>query len=394
MPAPISDWDPLDSTTVSDPLPVHAELRSRCPVAYSDQWGGFWSITRYADICAAARDADTFSSAAHSIPPIDFGQEGPLTIPIQVDPPDATTYRRLLAPYFTPRHVESMEDELRDLVNAYLDPVIARGHAELVEEFTYPYTANVIAQCVLRAPSADWKLLKENLAEVLRMARSRDGDGMVEIGRAMDVYLANLVRDRRAAPLDPETDFISGVLAATIDDQPLTEVAIAAIVRTVFLAGHETTGSGLGSAILHLAQNPNDQARLRADPSAIPRAIEEILRCYSPVQQLGRRATRDVELHGRTIRAGDSVGLMWLSGNHDEERFPDADRCIIDRMPNPHVAFGFGAHRCLGAPLARIEIRIAIEELLKRTTHFEPRGPFGWSPPPAFGPMELPIRLT
>ncbi len=393
--APAADWDPLSPEALADPLAAHAELRARCPAAYSDRWDGFWTLTRYDDICATARDTETFSNDTRSIPPMDFGQDGPLGIPIELDPPETKKYRQLLGPYFAPKHIARMEVTARELVIDFLDPVLARGRGELVAELAYPLTGMVLCESVLGAPRTDWPRVKAFQDEVIRTAVAGDKDGTLAAGEAINAYLAELLRARRAAPLDPAQDMISGLLQATVDGEPLSEGTLMAIVRLVLPAGHETTSHGIASAIWHLARHPQDQQRLREDPSLIPVAVEELLRCYAPIQQLARRATRDVELHGRTIDAGDVVGLMWLSGNHDGGAFQDAGRCILDRTPNRHLAFGYGVHHCLGAPLARSEMRVTLEELLSRTTHFELDGEVAdWAVLPLYGPKSLPMRVV
>jgi cytochrome P450 len=390
-----SDWDPLAEEAVEDPVATHAELRARCPVAHSERWGGFWTLTRYEDICAAARDTETFSSAVQPIPPMDFGQDGPLGIPIELDPPETKKYRQLLGPYFGPRHLERMAAESRELVIGFLEPIVQRGHGELVGELTNPYPSNVLCQCLLKAPRRDWSRLKDLTLGVLKASVDGDSDAVATVGGELDAYVAELVRKRREEPLDPAVDMISGLLVAEVDGRPLDDATIAGIMRLMAIAGHDTTSNALANAILHLARNREDQDRLREQPSLIPVAIEELLRLYPPVQQLARRATRDVELHGRTIQEGESVGLLWISGNHDEDAFTDPERCLIERQPNRHLTFGIGVHHCLGAPLARSELRVALEELLARTSGFELDGDTGgWLTLPAFGPKSLPIRVT
>ncbi|HZU18305.1 MAG TPA: cytochrome P450, partial [Candidatus Dormibacteraeota bacterium] len=214
-----------------------------------------------------------------------------------------------------------------------------------------------------------------------------------EVGRTtaeMTGFVRRLVAERRGRPADPERDLTTGLLRAQRDEDG--DLVTIESIRQVIAAGTIGVTLALASAIRHLAEWRDHQELLRARPDLIPAAVEELLRLYSPNLGFARTATREVEIRGRRIQAGDVVALVYASGNRDEAAFPDPDRFVLDR-PREHLAFGHGIHKCPGAPLARLEIRIALEELLRRTSVFELAGPVAWSRWPEYGPASLPTRL-
>ncbi|MGW1786589.1 cytochrome P450, partial [Streptomyces sp. NPDC002143] len=207
-------------------------------------------------------------------------------------------------------------------------------------------------------------------------------------------HITQVVAERRRHPLDPDLDLISGAMAMEVDGQPLPDESVVHIGVQMIAAGHATTADSLGSAIYRLATNPDIQMRLRRQPELIPLAVEEFLRMETPLPELGRRAAEDISLHGRTIPAGDPVALNYGAANRDGAAFEHPDSCIIDRTPNKHLAFGHGVHKCLGAPLARLELRVALEELLARTREIELDGvPETTTGLMLTGFVSLPIRV-
>jgi cytochrome P450 len=388
---PAVDWDP-DSLSSLDDLPsALADLRARCPVAYTQADGGFYALTRYADIVAAARDPAIFSSAAAQLMP------ELRRIPLELDPPEHSAFRRILQPYFSAARVEQLEPRVRHFAADLLQPLIARGAADIAAEFTFPFPTRVLC-AALNIPDQDWAQLKLWAGEV-RPRRSSDATQSAPRPSGNDAFLAyarEMIASRRVAPLDQAQDITSGLLAARIDGQPLSDERILGILRLLLSAGHNSTTISLGILIAYVAARPDLQMRLRAHSDLIPRAVEEILRFETPVVTNAnpRVLTRDLEIRGRRLNKGDRVALVWGSGNRDAEAFGSVDECLIERSPNRHLAFGHGIHVCVGAPVARQELRIALEELLSRTQSFVldgnvVRGAW-WR---QRGPVHLPLKL-
>lgn len=389
---PPADWDPLSETAVADPFAAHAHLRSRCPVAFSERWGGFWALTRYEDIVAAALDTDTFISGQKTTIPDSTGPGRPPRPPLECDRPQHTQYRRVLAPYFSKERIREWEPKIRTIAVQLLEPVLAEPECDLLAEVALPMPAVVLC-AMLQLPSEDWRLLKSWSLEIIDAARSEDAARHRTANDAIYGYVRTVVEDRRGAPRDPEADLITGLLDLRVNGQPLDDDEITGVIRLLLQAGHNTTTNGIGSAFMHLAAHPDAQARLRDRPELIPEAVDEILRAFSPAQLMGRSLARPVEIHGRPLEPGDKVALLWAAANRDPAVFDDPDTVDLERGGNRHVAFGYGIHRCLGADLARTEMRIAIEELLARTTAFHLVGPapqVGW---PSVGPASVPVRL-
>lgn len=376
----------------------HARLRHECPVAWSEDWGGYWTLARYQDVAATALDDDTFRAGRPFVQVPDMTEMA--VIPIAVNPPEHTFYRRFLNPYFTAERVAGLEPAVRRSVVSQLGTVVDRPGADVVTEFCAPVAAQALAYLLNLSDAGCQALLDEMRAmdEVRRAGNCGDAPGEAAANAEFGIIAAGVQRviaERRAHPLDPAMDLVSGVLTLTVDGNPLPDPIVLGIGVQVFGAGHQTTRDALGSALYFLATNPGDQARLRRDPSLIPGAAEEYLRLDPPLQESVRRATHDVELHERQVLAGESVAMNFASANRDEAQFPHPDACLIDRTPNRHLSFGHGRHKCIGAPLARMEIRVVLEEVLARTRSIELDGVAVPGLASHFGGFsELPLRLT
>lgn len=378
------DWAPLEAP---DLVAEHARLREECPVAHSSLYGGYWSLNRYADVARAARDWQRFRSGVPFIPVPDF----PSSIPLSINPPEHTFFRRSLNRFFSAGRMEAFSRTVATLVDDQLAPLLARGEGEFVTEFAEPLPARVLAAFLGMPDDAGSRLVD---AQNEAIAASVAGDGEA-VGRAVAAEISAVVDRRREQPLDPETDVISAVLALDMNGEPVGDEAVQGICNLLFLAGHSTTRDALSSALFFLVGDLELQARLRSEPGAIPDAIEEFLRLEPPLHSLGRTAAEDITLHDRTIREGELVGLNFAAANRDGAQFADPDACIIDRRPNRHLTFGHGIHKCLGMPLARVQLSVAIEALLEATTEVELVRPATRreSRPVAFGFDRLNIRL-
>ncbi|HTE39386.1 MAG TPA: cytochrome P450 [Steroidobacteraceae bacterium] len=381
------DWNPAEHVEIDDRMAHMKQMREHCPVAYTERGGGGWGLLRYQDIVAATLDPENFRNGGAP-------RHGQALAPLEVDPPVHRDYRRLLTPFFTAKRMQQLEPQIRQFAQDLLAPIIARGHADLAREFSYPLP--VLSLCTVLGFGVDrWEEIKRvsedtllvESADVAERERARVSH------EALLVLARELVADRRAHPRDVESDLPSAILAAKIEDKPIGDDAAAGMLRLLISAGHNSTTSGLGNALLHLARDVDAQQQLRTNPAAIPTAIEEILRYDTPVQAMPRRAAKELTLHGRTIEPGEKIDMFWAAANRDETVFTDPDTCILDRQPNRHLTFGHGIHLCLGAPMARLEIRVALEELLKKTRSFSVDGQVGRTHFHRVGVTSLPVRF-
>jgi len=383
----LAEIDLLDRDRFTQGIPHEwfTWLRANAPVFHHDEPGGdgFWVITRYDDIVTANRDAASFSSSQ------DLGGvvmlEGP-TAPLPgtemagnmmlfMDPPSHTRYRKLVNRGFTPRMIAALEVHVRDLTVAIVEAAKAKGEIDFVVDVAAELPLEVIAE-LLGVPREDRHKLFDWSN---RMVGSEDPEYQVAEEHVtaaqidMFVYAQELATQRRAEPRD---DIVSTLLAAEIDGDQLTDMDFNLFFMLLSVAGNETTRNAIAHGMNAFLEHPDQWDLLVADPDAhIAGAVEEILRWASPVMYFRRNARRDVELGGQTIRAGEKISLWYVSANRDEAIFDEPFRFDITRDPNPHIAFGGGGpHFCLGAQLARLEIRVLFEELARRTPKLEALG--------------------
>jgi cytochrome P450 len=301
----------------------------------------------------------------------------------------------MLQPFFGPEHIRRLELRVRELAVSMLEPLLAEGHGDFAITFTYPFPARVLG-LLLGLPGDDWALLKELAEEFFKAGeeRANDPERKERANEQLLDYGRRLIAERRRKDLDPAEDLVTGLLHARIDGRPLSEDAVVGIMRLLLSAGHNSTTSSLGICVLHLAQDLALQDELRRRPERLPAAIEEFLRHETPVMATPRTLARDLEFNGRQLRAGEQVMLVWSSANRDDDHFRDPDGCLIDRHPNDHMVFGRGIHRCLGQPVALMEIRVALEELLARTDRIELDGEVERTNWERYGVTALPLAFT
>jgi len=363
---------------------VWRRLRAEAPVSWQEGrlwFPGFWSITKHADILAISRDPHTFiSSKGISMgtdpnPPREERESTPSMI--TTDPPRHVRLRRLVNKGFTPRMIALMEPGIRDMTHRIIDNVLPRGECDFVTDVAAQLPLAVICT-MLGAPEEDWPLLFSLTNQVLGpddpeyQTEGRDRRETAAHGsRQMFAYYARTVAARRR---EPQEDLVTHLTQAEIDGEVLSESEILAFCQLLVLAGNETTRNAISGGLLAFLEHPDQWERLRADRSLMPTAVEEILRWSSPLAHMMRTATRDVEIRGQQIKAGERVILWYPSANRDEEIFADPYRFDIGRTPNEHLAFGYGEHFCLGSGLARLEIRVMFEVLLDRLTNIEQVG--------------------
>jgi cytochrome P450 len=367
------------------------EMRDQHPV-WEDP-NGFWSVFRYADVQRAAADPAVFSSDTSPVmPSMSRLQRGTLT---RMDPPAHHKLRRLISQSFTPRRVADLAPRIAEIATALLDEVSGSDRFDLVSQFAYPLPVTVIAE-LLGVPTADRALFHSWADHLLSVPRTDPlsesfAKTVEEALREMDEYLLRHCLARRRNPGD---DLIGDLVTAQVDGERLDDEELVNFSRLLLLAGHITTTLLLGNTVLCLDESRESAAELRADRSLIPAALEEVLRFRSPFPQMARCTTHDVELAGQVIPARRLVVLWLLSANHDEQQFTDPERFDIHRERNEQVAFGHGVHFCLGAPLARLEGKIAVDLLLSRLADIEvtPGADIEYYPN-VFGAKSLPLTV-
>ena len=352
-----------------DPFPMYRSLRDHDPVhrvAGSGSREGFWVLTRFADVFDAARDTATFSSArgltVEEGTGMDMGEATPLVF---LDPPDHTTFRRLVGPGFTPRQVADIEGDVRAFVVDRLERIDEDGGGDIVAELFKPLPSFVVAH-YLGVPAEDRFYFDQWTEQIVAAAaEGRTGDptsGIVDLL----AYFTDLVERRR---VEPRGDMVSQLVA--LGEDTVSIMWILGFAFTMVTGGNDTTTGLLGGSAVLLHQRPDQRRRLVDDPSMIPSAVEELLRLTSPVQNLARTTTRDVDLHGTPIPEGSKVLLSYGAANRDEREFgTDADSLDVGRNPTRILSFSYGAHHCLGAAAARLQGRVVLEELLARFPYF------------------------
>jgi cytochrome P450 len=366
--APLT-FSPYDYAIHEDPYPTYARLRDEAPLFHNPEVG-FWALSRYADVVEGFRDSARYSSAyGVSLDPSAYGPDAHRTSSfIAMDPPRHGRLRGLVARGFTPRRVADLEPRIRELSRAHLDAALAGGRTatfDLIADYAGRLPMDVVSE-MLGVPEADRAELRR-LADLVLHREDGVADippAGVEAALTLVGYYADMVADRRA---HPGADLVSALCAATLDGDRLSDEDVIGFLFLMVVAGNETTTKLLGHAWYWAWRNPDARAVAFAAPGRIPDWVEETLRYDTSSQFIVRRAATDIDLHGGTIPAGDRVVLMLGSANRDPRAFADPDRFDLDRRRDPQLAsFGVGRHFCLGASLARLESRVALEELVAR----------------------------
>ena len=372
MPAHEPLTDPLieDSFYAGDAFPQYARLRDEAPVAWNDT-KGFWAVSRWDDVMAVSTDPETFCSGRGIlVMEIGASYDSPPTM-MHTDPPEHTVYRKLVQPGFAPGRMRALEADVRRRAKLLVDEIEAGTAVDFVETVAVPFPLYIIS-ALLGIPDEDWQRFFEWSEAVIPGATDWPEEKRMALQADMHETLLATTVARRA---DPRDDLISVLAQVEIEGRRLSDAELAMFLVQLLVAGNETTRNLVSGGLVALAERPEAWERLRRDRTLVPTAVEEMLRWTTPVVSFMRTATRHAELGGRAIREGDAVLMLYASANRDERQFgPNADRFDIGRDPNHHVAFGFGAHFCIGATLARIEARVLLEELLDRFETVEPAG--------------------
>lgn len=365
-------YDPYDFEIDSDPYPVWQALRDRQPLYYNDKYD-FFALSRFDDVRTALLDWQSYSSAKGTLLElIKSGLEIPPGSIIFEDPPGHNLHRSLLSRVFTPRKMNALEPKVRDFCATCLDPLVGSGGFDLIADLGVEVPMRTIGM-LLGIPEEDQLAIRDQIDQSLRMDDESVPDLAAQVSAAQTSGFEDYIAWREEHPSD---DVMTELLNAEYEDEDgtrrrLTRTELLNYVNLLAAAGNETTARLIGWAGKVLAENPDQRADLAQHPELIPQAVEELLRFEPPSPVQARFVNTDVEHHGRVVPAGSVLLLLNGSGNRDERKFPDPDRFDVRREFDQHLAFGYGVHLCLGAALARLETRVALDELIKRFPEWE-----------------------
>ncbi|MEM7091505.1 MAG: cytochrome P450 [Actinomycetota bacterium] len=392
---PVADWtedfEIFDDEFVKDPYPFWTELREQgCPFARTERRQVTYMPTTYDTVRQVATDTDNWSSFSVSVTPTPTSyddQGNRLRSIISSDAPDHTPERQLMLPFFAPKAVEKYRDHTRELCRRLIREFIEDGRADFAEQYARQIPPRIIALILGIDPemSDEFTTWVQGVLEL----GLQDEEIREHYSEIIRQFFVGEIKDRMENPGD---DLISFLLQAEIDGEPVPMPVIRGNVGLMLIAGIDTTWSSIGSALWHLGHHPEDLQRLVDEPELIPTAVEEFLRAYSPVT-MARVAKNDTMLGDREVKKGERVVLTFPAANRDPEAFEDPDEIILDRQKNRHVAFGSGIHRCAGSNLARMEMQVAIEEMIKMIPEFELEDPEAvtWAGGQVRGPRNLPM---
>jgi cytochrome P450 len=397
---PVMDWardfDHLDKAWVDDPYTIWDRLRVQCPVAHTDRYGGVYLPTRYEDVRAIALDHNNFSSRQVIVR--DFvPARGGSAPPITNDPPRHQNARRALLPAFTPAAVDRLVPRTREICNELIDAILARddSRSDAALDYAQHVPVRVIA-LLLGVPDSDGDRFRDWILQQLESGVEASEELEQSLAE-MAEYFGILVAERQrqvAAGAELGTDVVGQLLQARYDDgTKFSTTHVVNSLRLLLVAGIDTTWSSIGAALWHLARVPADRTRLATEPALIPAAIEEFLRAYAPVT-MARRIKNDTVVGGCQYKAGEMVLLPFPAANRDPGFIADPNKILIDREENRHAAFGLGIHRCIGSNLARMELKVALEEWLRRIPDFTLDGAVTWSAGQVRGPRRVPLKLN
>lgn len=407
--------DQLDVITAREygehgyPHAAWTRLRRESPLQFFQPQGyrPFWAVTKHADITEVSTQPEKFRSAGRFIlmpdppdrSPEDFEKNPPLRMLVNMDPPEHRDYRKLVSGWFTPRAIARLEQRLEEITAEIFDELAGDGSPRELD-----FVREVAALQPLRMITEILGIPREKEQFVLRITNENFGIEDPEFQRAGETsadrlgflpeafaYLDEITQERRR---NPRNDLSTVLAQATLDGQPVPQFELFSLYFLVMVAGHDTTRNGISGGLKALLEHPAELEKLRRDPSLVETAADEIVRWTTPVNHFSRTATEDYVLRGQRIRKGDSVALFYASANRDEEIFPDPFVFRIDRSPNPHLGFGVGEHFCLGAHLARLDLRVFFRQLAERLVSIEPAGPADLLYASFVGgPKRLPVRI-
>jgi cytochrome P450 len=383
----VRKFDIYDPAVAADPHAAWKQLREQCPVAHSEAQGGYWVLTRYADVVAAAADPRHYSSKSITVPRQLGGTELADRPPITYDPPRHIAYRRLVLPGFSTRQALRWRPEMERLARTAIESFIGTGHCDAASEFARAIPVGVMCS-IYGAPTTLEPQFRSWAHDIFRSDDMTRGQQAIE---EISAYFLAEIEDRRSHPGE---DMVSLLLESEVDGQRLTEPELLGALTLILVAGLDTVWSVLSNTLRYLATDADARRRLAAEPALIPAAVEEFLRVFAPAA-VARVTTCPVAVDGVEIGGDESVLLAFPAANRDPEMFPEPDRVVLDRANNKHVAFGYGPHRCLGSALARLELEVALTEWLRAIPDFElePGSKIEYSAGQNWGPNAVPVRF-
>ena len=387
-----NDFDPLAAEDFTSAHGLYKEMRQTCPVAHSNEWNGFWALLRHADVVDVLKDWENFTTTVQNVvPKVAFTGRRP---PLHFDPPEHTDYRRALNPFFSPVKMAKIEPTIRRIVAGLLDPIVEAGGGDMCEEFTRKFPGYVFAE-FFNVPADMSLIIKDVSAAYAKALQHFDNEQVKEKSLVLYDLARNIVESRKAQPLDPNEDVATALLQTRDGNgELLPDNLVLGTIRQMIVVGMIAPGVFIGSMLVHLAEHQELQDQLRSDPSLIPAAIEEYLRLFTPYRGFARTSREDREIGGRLIKKDEPIALVYASANRDEAVFPNPDEFILNR-PNikSHVAFGMGPHQCAGMPLARLMLRVTLEEILRRARVTGLSGEIVMTRWPEWGTLIAPVNL-
>ena len=395
---PVADWatdfDHADPAYNRDLHAIWSELRGRCPVARTERYGGVWLPLEHALIREIAYDTEHFSNCGVVVGTMRSSGPPPVgsVPPVSSDPPFHGPARRLLLPAFAPRRMALWEDRIRALCRERLDalgPVAPGDVVDAAAGYAQHVPVHVISRMLGCPPEDDDRL--RGFVHGLLEGVNRPIEAQKATRAEVDAYVDALIERHRRAPAGTLTTYL---LEARMQGEPLAHEHVRGSILLLMLAGIDTTWSAIGSGLWHLATHPGALARLAAEPALMGTAVEELLRAYAPVT-IGRMVVKECDFHGHRMEPGEHVLLPFPAANRDPAAFERPDEVLLDREVNRHAAFGLGIHRCIGSNLARLELRVALEEFIARFPAFQLADPAAvrWSTGQVRGPRRLPLRI-
>jgi cytochrome P450 len=372
-PSAVVDFDHHSDAFNLNEREINADLRRRCPVAWNENYGGFWFATSYAAVAQVARDGETFAHKYEPNAPDGVDYQGEMGVPRpegqpalgigEVDGPYHVALRRALAPFFSPRAIDAMRPFMEQSVHWFLDQRIGDGQMDLVLDYASPVPA-ILTMKLMGLPYGNWQLYANLFHSV--MAVSQDSEEYARAIAEVPAMMSDLLEFTAERRRDPGDDLTSFLVQIEIDGKRLDDTQLLDILWNLIGGGVDTTTSQTSLTFRHLGMHPQLRRQLIENPTLYATATDEFLRYFSVNQQLSRTVTRDVALCGQQLRRNDQLVISWFAANHDEEEFQRADQVQLDRMPNRHLAFGLGPHRCIGSHLARVMFEVMVKAVLER----------------------------
>jgi cytochrome P450 len=386
------EFEPLAPETFISAHEVHRQMRATCPVAHSEDWGGFWGVFKYDDVVAVLKDSATYTTSVQNVvPKFAFTGRRP---PLHFDPPEHTAYRRVINRFFTEEKMARLEPKVRSDTIDGLQPLIDAGRADIAVDFAQKLPAFVFAN-FFNLPRELSVLIKEVSAAYVAAIQIVDDETVKRLSRRLYEIAEEVIAQRTANPMPAEDDLTSALIASEYEGAPLPAEYVLGCVRQLLVTGMVAPSVFIGNMFVHLAQDQAMQDRLRADPALLDSAVEEYLRLYTPYRGMSRTARHDVEIGGRKILKDEPIALVYSSANRDETVFENPDDFVLDRPNiNRHIGFGAGPHNCPGAPLARMMFRISLEQALARTTRWELDGEIKMARWAEWGTNSVPLKFT